>query len=134
MRRLSGFTLVEVLIATLILAAAALTVQAAYGQYVKLRDRITRAEARYAAALSIRDAIATAQSPPAPSREGEWSGLPYRYEARAIGTRQRRIGSPAAVTTGRSKLHVGRLYEIELSLDGRNYAFAVLHTESRDVR
>ncbi len=126
-RKQHGFTLIEVMVATLLLALGTLAVSAAYKQYVHYRWRMEQAQNHYATALSLRDQLATASEPFPANGRGELNGLDYSYVARQVREAVHQQPLTSAGDMGTVNHHTV-LYRISLTLDKREYDFHVLRT------
>jgi prepilin-type N-terminal cleavage/methylation domain-containing protein len=118
-----GFTLIEVLISTLILALAILTVNGAFKQFVAYQGKMARYENLYTSVLSIRDQIAS--SPLVDGAEGRGSINGVAYEFRVVEKARRRnfevdMLAEAPDTRGSFEL---TLFQITLTVDGRDFEF-----------
>jgi len=84
----NGFTLIEVLVAMLLLTIAVLTVNAAFKQFVGYQDKMSHYEKIYTTVLSLRDELSTVPLVSGEEKRGEMNGLDYQYKVTLIDRRK----------------------------------------------
>jgi len=84
----SGFTLIEVLVAMLLLTMAILTVNAAFKQFVDYQDKMARYEKIYTTVLSLRDQLSTVPLVPGGEKSGTLNGLDFQYTVTQVDRRE----------------------------------------------
>jgi len=119
----NGFTLIEVLVAMLLLTMAILTVNAAFKQFVDYQDKMTRYEKIYTTVLSLRDQLSTVPLVPGGEKRGTVNGLDYQYKVTQVDRRKnfnpRQIFEQDAAGIGFEL----SLFKIVLVADGHTFEF-----------
>jgi prepilin-type N-terminal cleavage/methylation domain-containing protein len=75
--RKNGFTLIEVLIAMVLLSSAIVVMYSAYKQYIERTTSLRKTEQTYLTALSLKDYISTIDLFDAKELSGTLNGIPY---------------------------------------------------------
>ncbi len=112
-----GFTLIEVLVSTVILAVAIVSVSAAFKQFAEYRMRAEKYKNLYMTVLSLKDMI---ESKPLKNKQygdGEINGLKYNYRVFLVSK-----GKGLTVEGQQSPFEI-YLYRIDLNVEGRTYSF-----------
>ena len=119
----SGFTLIEVLVAMLLLTMAILTVNAAFKQFVDYQDKMTRYEKIYTTVLSLRNQLSVASLASGEETSGTLNGLDYKYTVTLVDQRE----NFNARQVFEQKEAVGgfelNLFDIVLVADGHTFEF-----------
>lgn len=121
--RNSGFTLVEVLIATLIMVVSIVTVTAALRQFTITRDKLSQYEQLYTTTLSVRDKIMGEVLSDNLGGNGTLNGLAYRYTCHLEQSANNYIVGLDEVQSGNSGSFVILLYKVRLDVGGKNFEF-----------
>jgi len=112
-----GFTLIEVLVSTVILAVAVISVSAAFKQFAEYRMKAEKYKNLYMTVLSLKDMI---ESKPLKNRQygdGKINGLRYNYRVSLVSK-----GRSLTIEGEQSSFEI-YLYRIDLSVEGRTYSF-----------
>ncbi len=112
-----GFTLIEVLIATVILAVSIISVSAAFKQFAQYKIRADRYKNIYITVLSLKDMIEGQKLKNKQSKEGQLNGLRYRYRVFLISKGR------ALTVEGETSPFELYLYKVDLEIEGRKYTF-----------
>ena len=81
-----GFTLLEVIVALVVLVAAVVSFGAAYNMYVNAQDRQELYQDVYITALSLKNAIEIKKLIDEPEGSGELNGFSYSYSSKQVKT------------------------------------------------
>ena len=118
-----GFTLIEVLVAMLLLSMAILTVNAAFKQFVDYQDKMTRYEKIYTTVLSLRDQLSTIPLVPGEEKQGTVNGLDYQYKVTQIDRRRNfKVGELSQKDSAVAYFELN-LFKIVLVTDGHTFEF-----------
>lgn len=119
----AGFTLVEVLIATLIMVMSIVTVTAAIRQFAIHREKLRQYEQLYTTTLSLRDKIMNDTLTDNFKDSGKLNGLYYHYECKLV----ERANSYALVENpeqgGNSGQYSVTLFKVNLEVEGKGVEF-----------
>ena len=115
-----GFTLIEVLVATLIMVVSIVTVTAAIRQFTIHREKLRSYEQVYSTVLSLRDRIMNRSLKENDEESGEFDGLPYRYRCTLVESANNYIYGDQAGNNGAFQV---MLFRIDLEVEGRKYEF-----------
>lgn len=118
-RRNAGFSLLEVLVATFILALVVLTINLACKQFLDVRGRMMHMENIYLSALSLKDRIESGPYTGDRTETGRINGLDYRFSVTQVAENNNyKQGS-----NGRRGPYHLKLLKVEMQLAGRTYEF-----------
>lgn len=121
--RSSGFTLVEVLIATLIMVVSIVTVTAALRQFSMGREKLGQYEHLYTTTLSLRDKILGETLVDKRSDSGTLNGLDYRYTCHLEQSANNFIYSEEVEQSGNKGQFLMMLFKITLEVGGKSFEF-----------
>jgi Tfp pilus assembly protein PilV len=116
----NGFTLVEVLVATLIMVVSIVTVTAAIRQFTIHRQKLRSYEQVYTSVLSLRDRIMNRSLKENDEESGEFNGLTYRYQCTLAESANNYVYGDQAGNNGSFQV---MLFKIDLEVEGRKYEF-----------
>ncbi len=118
-----GFTLVEVLVAVLILATVIASLNAAFKQYVTYRAKLNGYENLYLSVLSLKDSLVQQQLRDQAQGRGTLNGLAYRYQiTRQLEAKNYVLGMTEQ-ESGNNGTHELSLYKINLEIAEKSFAF-----------
>jgi type II secretory pathway component PulJ len=115
-----GFTLIEVLVATLIMVVSIVTVTAAIRQFAIHREKLRSYEQLYTSVLSLRDRIMNRPLKENDEESGEFNGLKYGYRCTLAESANNYIYGDQAGNNGMFQV---MLFKIDLEVEGRKYEF-----------
>ncbi len=115
-----GFTLIEVLIATLILAVSIISVNAAFKQFSVYKQKMDKYKNIYTTTLSLKDKIENENLKDNLQEKGVLNGLEYSYKVKLISKMRNLSLEETEGNTGNFEIY---LYKIELTVGSRNYSF-----------
>src|ERR1017187_7581928 len=121
--RSRGFTLVEVLIATLIMVTSIVTVSAAMRQFSINRKQLRRYEQLYTATLSLRDKIMGGILSDNSQNKGTLNGLDYSYTCRLEQSANNYVQGEYDSQSGNKGAFLITLYRVSLEVGGKNFEF-----------
>lgn len=121
--RSSGFTLVEVLIATLIMVASIVTVTAAMRQFSINREQLRRYEQLHTATLSLRDKIMGETLTDNRQDKGILNGLEYSYTCRLEQSANNYVYGEDAADSGNKGPFPMMLFKVSLEVGGKTFEF-----------
>jgi prepilin-type N-terminal cleavage/methylation domain-containing protein len=116
-----GFTLVEVLIATVIMVISIVTVNAAFRQFAVYKEKIKNYENIYVSVLSIRDLVENQTLSPNLSRTGKINGLDYQYTCTLVESANNYLLSEEPSQNGNNGLFAIMLYKITITMAGKTF-------------
>lgn len=119
-----GFSLIEVLIATVILSASILILSGALKLFFSYKEKLVKYQNIYNTTLSIVDKILAEDLLTKPYGEGTLNGLSYRYKAKLIkkGTDTSGYSYEETQKSG-SGLFKILLFKVELTVENNTYDF-----------
>ncbi len=132
MRSNRGFTLIEVLIASLILFFAILTLNAAFKQYTSYRLKQERYANIYISVLSLKDKLENEDLRGFTERKGTINGLSYDITIRPLKNEKNYVYGQTAGSTGNKGQFDITLYKATLVIDGEIFTF--FETQYRKTR
>jgi len=121
--RSSGFTLVEVLIATLIMVVSIVTVTAALRQFSSNREQLRRYEQLYTVTLSLRDKIMGETLADNRQDKGTLNGLDYRYSCRLEQSANNYVFGEEPEQSGNKGPFSMMLFKVTLDVGGKTFEF-----------
>jgi type II secretory pathway pseudopilin PulG len=122
-RTKNGFTLIEVLIATLIMVMAIVTVTAAVRQFIAQREKLRHYEQVYTAVLSLHDRIMNENFAGNSHKTGTLNGLDYTYDAKLMASANNYVVGVEPGLSGNKGIFTVMAYKINLELGGRTFEF-----------
>ncbi len=123
----AGFSLMEVLVATFILALVIMTINLACKQFFTMQAKMQRMETIYLSALSLKDRLASSPLEGGMTEAGTFNGLEYGYTVHRLAQKNNWTGSQqGGKNSGSFSL---QLLRVELQLAGRNYEFLTTRVE-----
>jgi len=120
-----AFTLVEVLIATLILSVSILSMSAAFKQFFSYREKFNKYQTLYITTLSLVDKISTESLEKRPAGEGKINGLNYRYEASLVLRNRNFVYGESEQISGNKGNFEIQLYRVTLYVENKVFNFYV---------
>lgn len=121
--RSSGFTLVEVLVATLIMVVSIVTVTAAMRQFSINREQLRRFEQLYTTTLSIRDKIMGETLADNRQEKGALNGLEYSYTCKLEQSANNYVVGVDELQSGNKGQFLVMLYKVHLEVGGKTFEF-----------
>lgn len=121
--RSSGFTLVEVLVATLIMVVSIVTVTAAIRQFTINREQLRRYEQLYTTTLSIRDKIMGETLIDNSQDKGTLNGFDYRYTCRLEQSANNYVYAEDPEHDGNKGPFTMMLFKVNLEVGGKAFEF-----------
>lgn len=118
-----GFTLVEVLVATLIMVISIVTVTAALRQFSINRQQLGRYEQSYTTTLSLHDKIMAETLTDNHQEKGELNGVPYSYHIHLEQSANNYIYGEEEQQSGNKGQFLMMLFKIELEVAGKSVEF-----------
>ena len=119
-----GFTLIEVLIATLIMVMSIVTVTAAIRQFAIHREKLRSYEQLYTTVLSLRDRIMNDTLIDNASETGSLNGLAYRSQCRLVESANNYVlDSEDPGRNGNTGAFTIMLFKVTLVVEGKNVEF-----------
>ena len=122
-RNHKGFTLVEVLIATLIMVMSIVTVTAAIRQFAVHREKLRSYEQLYTTVLSLRDRIMNDTLRDDLRESGTLNGLAYSYQSRLVESANNYVLGEEDNQGGNNGPFNVTLFEVNLAVEGKNVQF-----------
>ncbi len=116
----NGFTLIEVLIATLILAVAIISVNAAFKQFSVYKQKMNKYKNIYTTTLSIKDMIENKELKDNIQDTGIMNGLNFSYKVKLVSKNRNRSLEEGEGNTGAFEIY---LYKINLTVENKEYTF-----------
>jgi type II secretory pathway pseudopilin PulG len=116
----AGFTLIEVLVATLIMVVSIVTVTAAIRQFAIHREKLSSYQQIYTTVLSLHDRIMNETLKENSKESGTLNGLPYSYDSRLVESANNYIYGDQPGNNGAFQV---MLFKVDLTVDGRDYEF-----------
>lgn len=128
-RNEAGFSLMEVLIATFILAVVVTTINLSCKQFFDMQGKMRQMENIYLSALSLKDRIESSPYEGDRTETGQINGLDYRFTLVQVAEKSNFVHGTERLKGG----HVGsfalKLLRVELQLAGRSYTFLTTRSE-----
>ncbi|MEI6206353.1 MAG: prepilin-type N-terminal cleavage/methylation domain-containing protein [Desulfuromonadales bacterium] len=121
--RSCGFTLVEVLVATLIMVVSIVTVTAALRQFSINRAQLHRYEQLYTVTLSLRDRIMGETLTDNRQDKGVFNGLDYRYTCRLEQSVNNYVFGEDEAPSGNTGPFLIMLFKVSLEIEGKTFEF-----------
>jgi type II secretory pathway pseudopilin PulG len=121
--RNSGFTLVEVLVATLIMVVSIVTVTAAMRQFSTNREQLRRYEQLYTTTLSLRDKIMGETLTDNRQDKGVLNGLDYRYTCRLEQSSNSYVFNEDGAQSSNNGPFLIMLFKVSLEVGGKTFEF-----------
>jgi len=115
-----GFTLIEVLIATLILAVSIISVNAAFKQFATYKQKMDKYKNIYVTTLSLKDMIESKNLKDNMQDKGTMNGLEYSYKVKLVNKMRNHSLEETEGNTGNFEIY---LYKIHLTVGNREYNF-----------
>ncbi len=115
-----GFTLIEVLIATLILAVSIISVNAAFKQFAVYKQKMEKYKQIYTTTLSLKDLIENKELKDNLQENGVLNGLKYSYKVKLINKIRNHSLEETEGNTGNFDIY---LYKIYLTVENKEYEF-----------
>jgi type II secretory pathway component PulJ len=119
----SGFTLVEVLIATLIMVLSIVTVTAAVRQFTINREKLRSYEQLYDTVLSLRDRIMNDTLSNNFHDRGKLNGLDYSFQCRQVESANNYVYTEDGQLNGNTGHFAMTLYKVTLEVGGKTFEF-----------
>ena len=120
-----AFTLVEVLIAVLILSISILSMTAAFKQFFSYKEKLNKYQNLYLTVLSLVDEISKTNLEKKPIGRGEINGLRYSYEAKLVQKNRNFIyGETKEISGNRGNFEL-KLYKVTLHVGNQTFNFYV---------
>ncbi len=116
----NGFTLIEVLIATLILAVAIISVNAAFKQFSVYKQKMDKYKNIYTTTLSIKDMIESKELKDNMQDKGIMNGLNFSYKVKLVSKNRNHSLEEGEGNTGAFEIY---LYKIDLTIENKEYTF-----------
>ena len=116
----NGFTLIEVLIATLILAVAIISVNAAFKQFSVYKQKMDKYKNIYTTTLSIKDMIENKELKDNMQDTGIMNGLNFSYKVKLVSKNRNHSLEEGEGNTGAFEIY---LYKINLTVENKEYTF-----------
>ncbi len=132
MRLNKGFTLIEVLVASIILFFSILTVNAAFKQYASYKIKQEKYENIYISALSLMNKLENERLNMFTYYTGEINGLKYTARAKRVAQRRNYIYGLSSKDSGNKGRFSVTLYKIEIKMANRT--FTLYKTQYRRVK
>ncbi|MFA7403360.1 MAG: prepilin-type N-terminal cleavage/methylation domain-containing protein [Pelobacteraceae bacterium] len=121
--RSSGFTLVEVLVATLIMVVSIVTVTAALRQFSINREQLRRYEQLHTTTLSLRDKIMGETLSDNRQDKGILNGLSYSYSCRLEQSANNYLFVEDGALSGNNGPFSIMLFKVNLEVGGKTFEF-----------
>jgi type II secretory pathway pseudopilin PulG len=121
--RSSGFTLIEVLIATLIMVVSIITVTAALRQFSINREQLRRYEQLHITTLSLRDKIMSETLTDNRQDKGTLNGLDYNYVCHLDQTATNSTIGGDMEQSGIKGPFLVMLFKVSLEVGGKTFEF-----------
>jgi type II secretory pathway pseudopilin PulG len=118
-----GFTLVEVLIATLIMVMSIATVTAAVRQFAIHKEKLRHYEQLYTTVLSLRDRVMNDNLSDNLRSSGKLNGLDYRYECRLLESNNNYVTGEDVEQSGNRGAFAIQLFKVKLKVEGNEFEF-----------
>ncbi len=133
-----GFTLLEVIVALVVLVAAVVSFGAAYNMYVNTQYRQELYEDVYITAMSLKNMIEVKKLVDEPAGSGELNGFSYSYSSKQVKTAHNYVHPDPPLPSGNIGPFELTLYQVdfELSKDRwkREFSFYVTQFKGKPVR
>jgi type II secretory pathway pseudopilin PulG len=120
-----AFTLVEVLIATLILSISILSISAALKQFFLYKEKLTKYQNLYFTTLSLIDRISAENLTRKPTGEGYINGLHFHYVAEIVSKNRNFMYGETEKTSGNKGNFEILLYKVKLYIGNKMFNFYV---------
>ncbi len=127
-----GFTLIEVLVASIILFLSILTVNAAYKQYVSYKTKQQKYENIYIAAISLMNEIEGENISQLEAKKREINGLKYTLSIQSIASKRNYAIGLETNQTKNNGLFLITLYKITIKMENRT--FVLFKTEYQKIK
>jgi len=121
MRSNKGFTLIEVLVATLILFLSIVTVMLAYRQYEHFMLKQKKYEKIYITVLSLLNKIQEEKASNLQGKNGVMNGIKYSIHIVRVASKRNYVYSPNPSSSGNYGDFMINLYKITITLDGKKF-------------
>lgn len=121
--RSSGFTLVEVLVATLIMVVSIVTVTAAMRQFSINREQLRRYEQLYTTTLSLRDKIMGETLTDNSQNKGTLNGVDYSYTCHLDQSANNYVFGEDEAQSGNKGPFSIMLFKVTIEVGGKNFEF-----------
>ncbi len=126
----AGFSLMEVLVATFILALVIMTINLACKQFFTMQAKMQRMETIYLSALSLKDRLASSPLEGGMTEAGTFNGLEYGYTVHRLAQKNNYLQGTGPQQGGKNPGSFSlQLLRVELQLAGRNYEFLTTRVE-----
>ncbi len=119
----NGFTLIEVLISTLILFIVIATLSVAFKQYSAYRLKQQKYEIIYMSVLSLKDKFANEDLSRTKQVSGTINGLKYSAVVSVVQSKRNFVYGVIPKESGNKGMFLVTLYKIVLHIAGRSYVF-----------
>jgi prepilin-type N-terminal cleavage/methylation domain-containing protein len=130
-----GFTLLEVIVALVVLVAAVISFGAAYNMYVNTQYRQEFYQDVYITVLSLKNMIEIKKLIDEPEGSGELNGFSYSYSSKQVKTARNYVYPNPPTPGGNTGSYELTLYQVdfELSKDRwkRDFSFYVTQSKGR---
>ncbi|WP_457643481.1 prepilin-type N-terminal cleavage/methylation domain-containing protein [Persephonella sp.] len=123
MRSNKGFTLIEVLVASVILFLCVVTVNAAFKQYATYKTRQERYERLYMSVISLVNEIEGMGLRRFAGREGEINGFKYRVEVKPVAVERNYVYSAVGTRSGNVGKYIMALYRVKITIGAHHFIF-----------
>ncbi len=118
-----GFTLIEVLVASLILFIVILTLNAAFKQYTSYRIKQEKYELLYMSVLSLKDKLENEDLSRFSTINGKINGLDYTANVKAVARNRNYVYGFTPKESGNKGAFLITLYKITLKIAGKTFVF-----------
>lgn len=118
-----GFTLVEVLIASLILFFVIVTLSSGFKQYAAYRAKQKKYEDIYISVLSLKNKLEDENLANVVDREGEINGLHYEIAIKEVARKRSFVYGETKDTTGNLGKFQIVLYKVIIKIRGKEFTF-----------
>ncbi len=128
----TAFTLIEVLVASVLLALGVMALNAAFKRYVDSRERLQRQESLYLTVLSLKDELSAGELRDGQSGSGRLNGWDYAWRVRLQERAADRARAGGEVTGDTEGMFEVRLFAVELTVAGRKCDFCAFKYRKQD--
>ncbi len=130
----SGFTLIEVLVASVILFLSILTLNAAYKQYARYRAQQAKYERIYMAALSLADLIKAYPVSKFAGRDITLDSVKFHIKTKLVAAKRGYVLGVTPKATGNKGQYMIKLYKISISTAHRKFTLYKTEYEKSQTR
>jgi len=120
-----GFTLIEVLVASIILFLSIVTVSLAYRQYTNYKFKQKKYEKIFISALSLMNKIESEDLSKLTNRNGTINGLDYRITITKVASRRNYVYGLTEDTSGNTGPFLLTLYRVKISIGNKDFVLYI---------